>query len=134
MPSLPGACASALLALAGLINLYPVVGMLGVEQLRALYGVGPGDPDLALLLRHRAILLGLLGTLLLAAAFRRRLQPLAVAAGLISMLSFIALALPLAAHGAAMARIVWADVLACALLLCATVLRRDRQARPATGR
>jgi hypothetical protein len=110
---------AALFAIAGLINAYPVVGVLGAGQLQSLYGTTVSDPDLLLLLRHRAIVLGLLGLLLIAAAASRRLRTLALGAGLASMLSFVALALPLSMHGAAMARIAWADLIASALLLCA---------------
>ena len=61
------AIAAALFAIPGLINLYPLVGVLGAKQLESLYGVDVAAPDLALLLRHRAVLFGLLGALLLAA-------------------------------------------------------------------
>jgi hypothetical protein len=80
-----------LIAAAG--NLVPVVGALSAARLEALYGVPIADPSLAVLMRHRAVLLGIVGALLAAAAFRRALRPAAFAAGLASMVSFLALAL-----------------------------------------
>lgn len=118
----------ALFLIPGLINLYPIVGVAGTEPLQSLYGLAIAGPDLALLLRHRAVLLGLVGAFLIAAAFRPALRPLAMVAGLISMLSFIALALPLTAHNAAITRIVWADAIACLLVACAAMLSYRRSA------
>ena len=122
------AIAAALFAIPGLINLYPLVGVLGAKQLESLYGVDVAAPDLALLLRHRAVLFGLLGALLLAATWRPRLRALATGAGLVSMLAFVVLALPLGAHGPAVVRVAWADLLASLLLACGALLARQARA------
>ena len=58
-----------LLALAGALHLPPVIGVLGVGSIERLYGVTIGEPAMAILMRHRAILFGLLGTLLIVAAW-----------------------------------------------------------------
>ncbi len=50
-----------LLVLVGIIHLLPVFGVLGVERLAALYGISLGEPNIEILMRHRAILFGLLG-------------------------------------------------------------------------
>ena len=60
--------------------------------------------------------LGVLGAFIIASAFRDSWRNLAAAAGLLSMLSFILLALPLSAHGAELQRVFWIDVIACVLL------------------
>ena len=53
---------SALLAAAGLINLAPAIGVLSAARIERLYGLSvSGQPDLEILLRHRAALFGLLG-------------------------------------------------------------------------
>ena len=67
-----------MLALVAVIHLLPVAGVLGVDRLESLYGVALGDPNLQVLMRHRAVLFGLLGGFLLLAAFRQTLQPLPV--------------------------------------------------------
>lgn len=81
-----------LLVLVGIIHLLPVSGVLGVERLAALYGVSLGEPNLEILMRHHAVLFGLLGLFLLYAAFQSSLQSLAIAAGFVSVASFIVIA------------------------------------------
>lgn len=83
---------TAALLLAGIVHLLPVAGVLGGPRLAALYGVQVADPNLELLLRHRAMLFALLGLLLCAAAFRPALQAAALVAGLASIASFLVLA------------------------------------------
>lgn len=60
----------------GVIHLLPVAGVLGVEKLNTLYGLqlGSQQHDLALLMRHRAMLLGLVGLILLFGAFNSAMQ------------------------------------------------------------
>lgn len=81
-----------LFALAGFINFLPVVGVISADQIEKLYGVTLSSPDLALLMRHRAILLAIVGGMLLAAALHREWRTIAAIAGFASMLSFLALA------------------------------------------
>lgn len=50
-----------LLMLVGIIHLLPSFGVLWVEHLAALYGVSLGDANHEILMRHRAVLFGLLG-------------------------------------------------------------------------
>lgn len=79
----------ALLGLA-VIHLLPVIGVTG--RLRTLYGLGEVNAQLELLLRHRAVLFGVLGAYCAWAAFSRAHQMPALLAGLISTLSFLVLA------------------------------------------
>ncbi len=118
------------LVIAGIIHLLPLAGVLGVAQLQALYGVAMDDSSLVLLLRHRAVLFGILGLLLIAATFVRSLQPVAFAAGLVSVVSFLALAWMQAPYNERIARVVVADWTALVALVAAIAayawLRRRR--------
>lgn len=111
-----------LLILAGVLQLLPLRGVLGRERLNALYGLALDEPNLLLMLRHRAVLFGLLGALLLAAAFVTWLQPFALAAGLLSTLSFILLAKLTPGYNEALRKMVIADWLSLAALLVALTL------------
>lgn len=108
---------------AAIIHLLPLSGVAGAETLAALYGVAIDDAGLVLLLRHRAVLFGLLGLLLLAAAWRPALQKPALGAGLISVVSFLLLAGAPGQYGASIGRVISADIVALVLLLIAALLR-----------
>lgn len=83
---------SATLIVVAIIHLLPLSGVLGSERLSALYGIRFDEPNLAIIMRYRAVLFGLLGVLLLYAAFVPAFQPAAFSAGFISVLSFLYLA------------------------------------------
>lgn len=108
------------LLVAAVIHLLPLVGVLGGDRLQSLYGVSIEGPDLQILMRHRAVLFGLLGTYLLIAAFMPALQPSALAVGLVSVLSFLLLAWTTDGYNASIARVVTADVIALVALLIGT--------------
>ncbi|WP_339858739.1 phosphopantetheine adenylyltransferase [Pseudohongiella acticola] len=112
-----------LLVLVGIIHLLPVSGVLGVERLAALYGVSLGDPNIEILMRHRAILFGLLGLFLVYAAFQASLQNLAIVAGLVSVVSFIAIAWSVGEYNESVRRVVIADIIAIVALMAAGILR-----------
>jgi len=68
------------------------------------------------LMRHRAVLFGLLGVFLGVAAFIPALQGAALVAGVISVVSFLWLAVSVGGYNAAIARVVVADLVALASL------------------
>jgi hypothetical protein len=110
--------------LAGLINVFPLIGVLGAVQLESLYGMDFEGADLRLLMRHRAVLFGLVGGLLLLAAFKPWLRLVASVLGLLSMASFMVLAWPLQEHGVALQRVFWADAVGCAVLVIGVLASR----------
>jgi hypothetical protein len=112
-----------LLGVAGVIHLLPLSGVLGAERLVSLYGMPFDDPNLQIMMRHRAVLFGLLGAFMLLAAFRTEYRMLAIGAGLASAASFLWLAWTTGGYNAAIGRVVAADVLAVACLAVALVLR-----------
>ncbi len=113
---------AALLLVAGIIHLLPLAGVLGGERLKALYGLALDEPNLQILMRHRAVLFGLLGALLVAAAFIPGLRTLALIGGLISVVSFLLLTWNAPLYNEALRRVVMADWAALACLLLALPL------------
>jgi len=77
------------LVISGLINFLPIVGIFGSEKLDSLYGITIKDADLLILMRHRAILFGLIGTFMFASTWVKDWQIPAMSIGLVSMLSFV---------------------------------------------
>ena len=111
-----------LLLIADIIHLLPLAGVLGGERLNALYGLALDEPNLQILMRHRAVLFGLLGALLVAAAFIPGLRTLALLGGLLSVISFLLLAWSAPLYNEALRRVVVADWVALACLLLALPL------------
>lgn len=105
----------------GVIHLLPIMGVTGAAALARLYGLSISDPNLLILLQHRAVLFAIVGLLQFAAVFRVEWRPLALAVGAVSVVSFLAVALLVGDYNAAIARVVWADVLALVLLAVAAV-------------
>lgn len=112
---------SAMLIVVAIIHLLPVPGALGSERLAALYGLSFDEPNLALLMRHRAVLFGILGVFLAFAAFRPAWQPAAIVAGFVSVVAFLALAWSAGELNAQLRRVVTADWVALVCLVVATV-------------
>jgi hypothetical protein len=94
----------------------------------AAYGVAIDDPNLAILLRHRAVLFAIVGGLLAFAVLHPPLRPVALAAGLVSMLSFVAVAYAVGGYNAQLGRVAAVDVVASIALLAAAGI--DSFARP----
>ncbi|MFA5685559.1 MAG: hypothetical protein WC995_13530 [Lysobacteraceae bacterium] len=117
-----------MLLLVAAIHLLPLAGALGAEQLGRLYGTPISDPDLLILMRHRAVLFGLLGGFLAGAAFVRAWQPLALVAGLVSVGSFLLIAWLQGGYNAEVGRVVAADIAAgvCLLIALAAFCRSRR--------
>ena len=113
---------SGLLLIVAAIHLLPIAGVLGADRLALLYGIDVADNNLAILMRHRAVLFGILGGLCALAAFRPRFQPLAFIAASISVLSFLYLAISVGEYNDAIQKIVIADVLAVFALAASIVL------------
>jgi hypothetical protein len=103
---------SGILILVGLINFYPLVGAVSNEAVSNLYQINVPSNDILVLLRHRAILFGLLGAFIIYSAFKPELQWWAIVVGLISMLSFIVVALIVGDYGTGIRKVVIADIIA----------------------
>jgi len=75
--------------LMAIINFLPVISAVAPSKMQDLYGVSPNNSDLLTLLQHRALLLGLVGLALAAAAHMPQLRWPALIGGAISMGSFV---------------------------------------------
>lgn len=106
----------AALMIVGVIHLLPLSGVLGAAQLETLYGIAVSEPNAALLMRHRAVLFGILGAWCIAAVFVPSLRLAALLAATASVVSFLALAGDAASLTPQVARVVVADWIALAAL------------------
>ena len=112
---------SSSLLIAGVIHLLPITGAFGTDQLHRLYGVALDDPNLEVLMRHRAVLFGILGAFLCTAAFLKNIQTAAFLTGLFSASAFAWIAYRVGGWGsvlnASMLRVVAGDWVAISALL-----------------
>jgi len=111
-----------LMLVVAVVHLLPLSGFLGVDRLAVLYGTDITDPNLEILLRHRAVLFAILGSFIAIAAFRPEYQPAAFAMALVSIASFLYLSMTIADYNAAIRRVVIVDLVASLFLVLALVL------------
>lgn len=114
------------LLVVALIHAMPSIGVAGAGKLEALYGISVGDANLELLLRHRAVLFGLLAAFLAYATFDPSLHRLALIAALVSVVAFLILAWQIGSTNAAISKLVLADLVALAALIIAAVVHAFR--------
>lgn len=116
------ALATILILLVSLVNIAPVIGVVSSQRLQTFYGVVLGDPNLAILMRHRAVLFGVVGGLLAVSAFHRPLRPAGYAAGFLNMLTFALIAWLVEGYNPEIGRVAVIDLAASLALLVALVL------------
>ena len=112
---------SVMLIVVAIIHLLSLACVLGSDRLAVLYGLRFDEPNLAILMRHRAVLFGLLGGFLLYAAFRPAFRPAAFLAGFASVGSFLYLVWSTGGYNAQLGRVFIADIAALACLVVGAV-------------
>ena len=100
------------LIVVAVIHLLPLSGLLSAERLTVLYGISFSEPNLEILMRHRAVLFGVLGVFLLYAAFRPAVQLLAFIVAFTSLVSFLWLAWSVGDYNAQVGRVFIVDIVA----------------------
>lgn len=116
MPSLP-------LLLVAALNLVPGVVALHPRRAQDLYGIAVDGSALALAMRHRAVLLAIVGLLLCVAAFDDSWLRPALLVAFVSKSAFLVLFAITGPHGAPMRRVAIADVGALIVLTAVVVAR-----------
>ncbi|MDB4528551.1 phosphopantetheine adenylyltransferase [Pseudomonadales bacterium] len=111
------------LVVVGLINLAPVIGVISTQKLESAYSVTLAGNDLAILVRHRALLFGILGAFILYSAFSPRYQPAAMIMAAASMVGFAWLVLSTGGYNEAIRKVLFIDILGILFLLAAVVLK-----------
>ena len=116
-----------LLVLVAIIHLLPLSGVLGANRLVALYGISFDDPNLEILMRHRAVLFGLIGFLFIYAVFTPSIRLLAIVTGFISVVSFLLIAWFVGGYNDAIQTVMVADVIALVVLILASTIHMFRR-------
>lgn len=116
---MPSKIISIILFLVGIINILPLVVFFDSTKSLKLYGIPLEGESLIILMRHRGVLLSLIGLALIFAAFKPELRLFAIAVALISKLAFIFLTFTAANQTGEVRQVALIDVGAIVLLIVA---------------
>ncbi len=108
---------SIILVFVGIINILPIIVFFDSTKAAKLYGVPVEGESLIILMRHRGVLLSLVGSVLIFAAFKSEFRIFAIVVALISKLAFIFLTFTALNYTAEVRQVALIDVGAIVLLL-----------------
>jgi hypothetical protein len=111
-----------LLLVIALGHAIPAAAFFNSDLLAVFYGVGDIGPDLEVLLRHRALLFGIVAGILALGALRPAFRALALTVGWASIATFVYLAMTAGETNALIDRVAYADMGLAVLLAMATAL------------
>lgn len=111
------------LVIVGIINFLPIIGVLSAAKMSQAYDVSLVSQDLIILMRHRALLFGIVGGYIIYAAFVPMYQNSAMLMGLISMLGFILLCILEGGFNASIQKLVLIDSVGLVVLAVAAYLK-----------
>jgi len=111
------------LIIVGLINFIPVVGILSAHKLEGAYNIALSSNDLIILMRHRALLFGVLGGFILYSAFVPSYQGAAMIMAGISMVGFAVLLHSVGGFNASLNKVLIADYIGIVFLAIAAFLK-----------
>ena len=111
--------AAIILFVVGIINILPIIVFFDSSKTAKLYGVPIEGESLTILMRHRGVLLSLVGIALIVAAFKTDYRILAIALALISKFAFIFLTFTSANYPPDIKQVALIDVGAIVLLFLA---------------
>ena len=122
----------AALIIAGVVQIAPIMGVAGKEVLVSLYDVQFNDDEsMVVLMRHRAVLLSIVGLVLLLSLYHKPFRPSAILVALISKLSFIALFLSSGVSTASpLQSVARVDMFTSSLLIISAIVRHSRHGVP----
>lgn len=108
------------LMIVAIIHILPLFGAQGNNALNKMYGLVIEESNLSILMRHRAILFGIVAMILIYAIFFPMYRPIAILIGFVSVISFLILAWSVGGINDPLKRVVIADLIALISLIIAT--------------
>ena len=101
------------------IHIAPSIGLFGVKFLTDLYGINASEANLQILMRHRAVLFGILGAFILYSVWQTELRLIALIIALIGTASFCLLCWQVGDYNSQLQRVFRIDLVAAAAALIA---------------
>lgn len=112
-----------LLFLVGVINFLPIMGILSLEKLNKTYGLNINDKNLEILLRHRALLFGIIGGYIIYSVFSQQHQVAAMIIAATSMIGYLVLFWSIGNSNAELLKIAQIDIIGIVLLFIAVFMK-----------
>jgi hypothetical protein len=112
-----------LLFIVGVINFLPVVGVLSAEKLSQAYAVDLVNNNLVILMRHRALLFGVVGGFILYSVFVPSYQGVAMVMAAITMLGYLYFVWAVGGYNDSIFRVAMVDVVGLVCLALAAALK-----------
>jgi hypothetical protein len=112
-----------LLILVGIINFLPVIGVLSASNINQAYSVEVTSNDLAILMRHRALLFGIVGGFVLYSAFVPHYQFAAMLMAAISMIGFLCIMWLVGDYNSSIFKVAIIDMAGIGFLVAAAILK-----------
>ena len=113
---------SVLIFIIGIVNILPIMVFFDITRVEGLYGVKIEGESLQLLMRHRAILLALLGTALIYSVFKPEFRLPIIIAALVSKFVFIFLTYTTTNVSAEVGKVALIDVVSIGVLVTVLVI------------
>ena len=114
---------SILLIVVGVINFLPVFAVLSATNLEQAYSVELANNDLIILMRHRALLFGIIGGFILFSVLAPSYQTPAMIMAAVSMIGFLYLAWTVGGYNDAISQIAMIDSAGIVCLALAAILK-----------
>ncbi len=112
-----------LLFIVGLINFVPIIGVISADKLSQSYSIDLINNDLIILMRHRALLFGILGGFILYSVFVPQYQGAAMVMAAISMIGFLCLMWAVGEYNQAILKVAIVDTIGIVCLAVAALLK-----------
>lgn len=122
MSTLSRKAAVVILVIIGVITAFPVITAFSPNGITLLYNVTFEDTLTLLLVRHRQVMLGVLGAALVYGAFFYHLRIMVITAAVVSKLAFIGLCITTPGLTQGIQRVIYFDAVSIVLLLIAAVI------------
>ncbi len=112
-----------LLFIVGLINFLPVMGVLSAAKLSQAYSINLESNDIVILMRHRALLFGVIGGFIFYSLYEPFHQPAAMLMAAISMVGYLYFVWAVGDYNDAVRKVARIDWVGLACLMLASVLK-----------
>jgi hypothetical protein len=111
-----------LLFIVGIINFLPVMGVLSADRLSRAYQIELPGNDLIILLRHRALLFGVVGGFIIYSVFVPVYQAAAMVMAAITMVGYLYIVWSVGGYNKAIFKVAMVDVVGIICLVLAALL------------